>query len=655
MDMFLALIAYSSAATLKVGPAETYKTINSAVDAATSGDTISVGPGTYTEDIDLRGLTLNVVGESGPAVTTISTGASIELSGGTFEGFTISPAADAGVRVVSGSPTIRDLIIDSPSSYGVAIGGGGAIVEEVAVYDAGHSGFYVTAGTAQIKRSIAVRSAKYGFYLKGGGSAYNSLALGGLYGFVTQTASPVVSHCASLGSSTGALVTAIDTTFTNGVFGDSPFVVVCNGGAPTFSDGLGYSVFAAKSCDSTALDGLSEADPRFVSYTTGADPWEMDLRPGSGSPLTDAGSGLDADGSVADLGIFGGAQGSWRDRDGDGVVVHFDCDDHDGSRYPGATEREDGIDQDCDGIIDEDVPVDTGGDTGGDTGTDTDTDTGSDTASDRDIDGDGYPGSLDCGDHNVATYPGAPEILDSADNDCDGVIDEGTAGGDDDGDGFSELAGDCDDNDATRAPNAEETPRDGVDQDCNGVDSSPRHQDGDGDGYTDDSDCDDTDPNTHPNAADATDGKDNDCDGLADDDALNADKDGDGVTPAEGDCNESDPQVNSRAYDVPDDFIDQDCTGEDNYDVDRDGHASAKSGGEDCDDLRSTTHPGALEICDDTLDNDCNGAVNDDCGDSGIGDEEPDCGCASGGAGGATAALVGATLLTIRRRRATIS
>ena len=34
---------------------------------------------------------------------------------------------------------------------------------------------------------------------------------------------------------------------------------------------------------------------------------------------------------------------------------------------------------------------------------------------------------------------------DADDNDCDGLVDEGTEGADDDGDSFSELDGDCDD------------------------------------------------------------------------------------------------------------------------------------------------------------------------------------------------------------------
>ena len=90
--MFFALISLSQAATLKVGPAEVYKTINSAVAASSAGDVVSVGPGTYVEDLDLRGYSISVVGAEGPYVTTISTGIPIELSAGTFEGFTISPS-----------------------------------------------------------------------------------------------------------------------------------------------------------------------------------------------------------------------------------------------------------------------------------------------------------------------------------------------------------------------------------------------------------------------------------------------------------------------------------------------------------------------------------------------------------------------------------
>jgi hypothetical protein len=56
-----------------------------------------------------------------------------------------------------------------------------------------------------------------------------------------------------------------------------------------------------------------------------------------------------------------------------------------------------------------------------------------------DTDGDGYPDSQDCAPQNAAIYPGAVEICDGLDNNCDGTVDEGvktTYYQDQDGDGY---------------------------------------------------------------------------------------------------------------------------------------------------------------------------------------------------------------------------
>jgi serine protease len=91
-----------------------------------------------------------------------------------------------------------------------------------------------------------------------------------------------------------------------------------------------------------------------------------------------------------------------------------------------------------------------------------------------DGDGDGYCDDVDCDDANGAINPGATEICDGIDNDCDGLVDEGCGGCTDaDGDGYCVSEGDCDDNDANVHPGHNDTRgrwgRDGVDNDCNGV------------------------------------------------------------------------------------------------------------------------------------------------------------------------------------------
>ena len=81
---------------------------------------------------------------------------------------------------------------------------------------------------------------------------------------------------------------------------------------------------------------------------------------------------------------------------------------------------------------------------------------------------------------------------------------------DDDGDGWSELDGDCDDDNRHANPGEEEDPYNGFDDDC---DESTPDDDLDGDGVSADEDCDDEDPNAFPgNTEDHTDGIDNDCD-----------------------------------------------------------------------------------------------------------------------------------------------
>ena len=64
---------------------------------------------------------------------------------------------------------------------------------------------------------------------------------------------------------------------------------------------------------------------------------------------------------------------------------------------------------------------------------------------DNDIDNDGVDRPADCDDWDATVYPGAPELCDGKDNDCNGHPDDDEHDGD--GDGWASCAGDCDDTD----------------------------------------------------------------------------------------------------------------------------------------------------------------------------------------------------------------
>jgi len=138
-----------------------------------------------------------------------------------------------------------------------------------------------------------------------------------------------------------------------------------------------------------------------------------------------------------------------------------------------------------------------------------------DTQGQYDLDGDGWTvQDGDCSDADPATYPGADEVCDGTDNDCDGEI-----------------------------------PSDELDEDQDGY----RICEGD---------CDDASQDTRPSASEICDGADNDCDGTLPDDE--ADEDGDGVLVCEDDCDDGEASVYPGAEEVCGDGLDNDCDGTDN-------------------------------------------------------------------------------------------
>ena len=315
------------------------------------------------------------------------------------------------------------------------------------------------------------------------------------------------------------------------------------------------------------------------------------------------------------------------DLDGDGYGIAEDCDDEDPDTWPGATEVCDGADNDCDGEVDDSTGdtwyADADGDGYGDPGRST-------------LSCDGESGwvadDTDCDDTRADVNPGADEVCDEADNDCDGEVDEGaltTWYRDADGDGYGDPdiafasctapssyvadGTDCDDTRADVNPGADEL-CDDIDNDCDDLiddeddavaDPTTWYRDADGDAYGDpdvtttacerpdgyrynDRDCDDDRDDVNPGATEVCDGVDNDCDGLVDDEDEDVADAGTWYTDGDGDgYGDADSAV--VACEQP--------------------SGSIAVGG-DCDDGDDAVNPDAAEVCGDGLDNDCDGSMN---------------------------------------------
>jgi hypothetical protein len=291
-----------------------------------------------------------------------------------------------------------------------------------------------------------------------------------------------------------------------------------------------------------------------------------------------------------------------------------DCNDRSRAVNPGATEVCNHIDDDCDRQIDEGVKVTRYRDADGDTyGT---SQTGAVCPQDR-----GWatrPG--DCNDGNPNINPGATEICNFVDDDCDGQNDEGlrvTRYRDVDGDdygsnqaasvcvdtpGYSTNNRDCNDNNRNINPGVAEICGNGIDDNCDGrIDENKLtfYRDRDGDGYgsttsvractlptgyvTNNTDCNDGNRNINPGATEICNHVDDDCDNQIDEGLLvrrYQDQDGDGYGT-------------NRTGDV--------CA--------QDSGWTTRNG--DCDDTRANVNPGHAEICGDNLDNNCNGQIDE--------------------------------------------
>ena len=297
------------------------------------------------------------------------------------------------------------------------------------------------------------------------------------------------------------------------------------------------------------------------------------------------------------------------DDDDDGDPDAEDCAPKDPAAHHGAAEVCNGGDDNCNGLVDEGSA-------------DTDKDLLADCV-DLDDDNDDDPDETDCAPKNANIGAFAPEVCDGVDNDCDGQVDEGTT--DTDGDGASDCVDPDDDGDGVpdgqdNCPLVANGGQLNTDGDLLG---NACDDDDDNDGDPDVTDCDPVSKAAYHGAAESCDGKDNDCDGQTDEgfpdsngdgiaDCVAADDDGDGIPDAQDNC----PTVPNPGQESSDgDLLGDACDPDDDNDGDPDVT--------DCAPTLAAIHTGATELCNGVDDN-CDTNVDEGFPDTDV-DGQTDC------------------------------
>ncbi|MAA79900.1 MAG: hypothetical protein CL916_11640 [Deltaproteobacteria bacterium] len=303
---------------------------------------------------------------------------------------------------------------------------------------------------------------------------------------------------------------------------------------------------------------------------------EVDCDDGSASTYPGA-AYLD---STTDCMLDGDGDGFGSDSVSNGVTLGSDCNDGDVNIQPNATEVCDGgIDNDCDGVFDDD---------------DSDVDLSTGTVHYADIDEDGFgdnadsssscivpqdrtTDNTDCDDDNALINPQTMWFEDTDNDGFGSVISVQVCNP---GNGYVLQDGDCDDDVFSINPNATELTADGVDQNCDTLESCYRDDDTDSFGST----------STTPSEA-----FDLSCTGT-------------GVSSQSTDCDDSSALTYPGAA-----YLESltDCM----LDGDGDGFgadivSSTVDAGSDCDDTDDLIHPNATEVCD-GIDNDCDSLLDD--------------------------------------------
>ncbi len=182
--MILLSIGFANAATLNVGQGQTYTTIQSAVNAANTGDVISVNEGTYIENVVVKKNGISIIGKNKEktiidgkkigSVVKIDAANNVKVSGFTVQNSGGSGQEDAGISLYRANNNFIANVILVNNVVGISLysGSNSNVVSGNDIKSSGKHGIFIFSSNDNKIYNNNIQSNEFGFY--GDGARTNS-------------------------------------------------------------------------------------------------------------------------------------------------------------------------------------------------------------------------------------------------------------------------------------------------------------------------------------------------------------------------------------------------------------------------------------------------------------------------------------------------
>ncbi|HEY9205483.1 MAG TPA: NosD domain-containing protein [Candidatus Methanoperedens sp.] len=166
----------ASAATLNAGKGQTYTTIQSAIDAANTGDVISVGEGTYTENLVIKKNGISILGANREktvidgkktgSVIRIDQASSVKISGFTIQNSGGSGKEDAGITIYSAQNNMimNTIFLNNNAGISIYSGSNNNIISGNDIKSTGKNGIFIFSSGENSIYNNNIQDNQFGIY-----------------------------------------------------------------------------------------------------------------------------------------------------------------------------------------------------------------------------------------------------------------------------------------------------------------------------------------------------------------------------------------------------------------------------------------------------------------------------------------------------------